>query len=169
MEKIGQQSFAEELLPLVAVGTISDVVPLLGENRAFVVTMPADFISFDHERVTVKFYDDEKLCNIEEVHGDYMQMIGGKLHIFVPGTYEIGYNGNWLNDSDTDDYSMEMAFADIPNDVAICIPSYIVSQIYKIDDDYKAQVFRNEFEMMLARIDPDEYQEPETFKIMGDW
>ena len=36
LEKIGQQEFVDELLPLVAVGTIADVVPVLGENRAFI-------------------------------------------------------------------------------------------------------------------------------------
>ena len=34
--KIGQEQFADELLPLVAVGTIADIVPVLGENRAFI-------------------------------------------------------------------------------------------------------------------------------------
>ncbi len=34
--KINQTEFADELLPLVAVGTIADVVPVLGENRAFI-------------------------------------------------------------------------------------------------------------------------------------
>ena len=36
LEKIGQQEFAEELLPLVAVGTVADIVPVIGENRAFI-------------------------------------------------------------------------------------------------------------------------------------
>ena len=36
LEKVGQQNFIDELLPLVAVGTIADVVPVLGENRAFI-------------------------------------------------------------------------------------------------------------------------------------
>lgn len=36
LEKVNQQSFVDELLPLVAVGTIADVVPVLGENRAFI-------------------------------------------------------------------------------------------------------------------------------------
>ena len=34
--KIGQQNFVDELFPLVAVGTIADVVPVLGENRYFI-------------------------------------------------------------------------------------------------------------------------------------
>ena len=36
IEKIGQQEFADNLLPLVAVGTIADIVPVIGENRAFI-------------------------------------------------------------------------------------------------------------------------------------
>ena len=36
LEKIGQQNFVDELFPLVTVGTIADVVPVLGENRAFI-------------------------------------------------------------------------------------------------------------------------------------
>ena len=36
LDKIGQPQFAEELLPLVATGTIADIVPVLGENRAFI-------------------------------------------------------------------------------------------------------------------------------------
>lgn len=36
LEKTGQQNFVDELFPLVTVGTIADVVPVLGENRAFI-------------------------------------------------------------------------------------------------------------------------------------
>lgn len=36
LEEFNNQNFVDELLPLVAVGTIADIVPLLGENRAFV-------------------------------------------------------------------------------------------------------------------------------------
>ncbi len=36
LESGGKRDFTEELLPLVAIGTIGDVVPLLGENRSLV-------------------------------------------------------------------------------------------------------------------------------------
>ena len=36
MTKYGKTEFVYEILPFVAVGTVADVVPLLGENRYFV-------------------------------------------------------------------------------------------------------------------------------------
>lgn len=36
LDEFGKQNFVDEILPLVAVGTIADIVPLLGENRCFV-------------------------------------------------------------------------------------------------------------------------------------
>lgn len=36
LDEFDKQNFVDELLPLVSVGTIADIVPLLGENRCFV-------------------------------------------------------------------------------------------------------------------------------------
>lgn len=43
LEEFNKTDFVDELLPLVSVGTVADVVPLLGENRAF-VTMGLELI-----------------------------------------------------------------------------------------------------------------------------
>ena len=37
LEKYGKNDFIDEVLPYVAVGTVADVVPLIGENRCYVV------------------------------------------------------------------------------------------------------------------------------------
>lgn len=56
-----------------------------------------------------------------------------------------------------------------PIDIIECIPSYIASQCYKIDDEYKSSVFRNEFETMLASIDDTNFKSEHKFVIDGDW
>ena len=80
--------------------------------------------------------------------------------------YFISYNARWytFNKSLPDDEVI-----DVPNDILECIPSYIASQCYKIDDEYKASVFRNEYEIMLSRIDNSNFKNTKTIKIEGDW
>ena len=45
----------------------------------------------------------------------------------------------------------------------MCIPSYVASQIWKIDDERKAAIFRNEFEILFARINNSDYRGNRTF------
>ena len=58
---------------------------------------------------------------------------------------------------------------DVPDDILDSIPSYIASQCFKIDDEYKSSVFRNEYEMFMARINDTNYQNTRTFFVGGDW
>jgi hypothetical protein len=58
---------------------------------------------------------------------------------------------------------------DVPRDILDCLPSYIASQCMKIDDEYKASVYRNEYEIFLARIDNTHYKNVKTIEIEGDW
>lgn len=84
---------------------------------------------------------------------------------FKTGTYLISYNARWCRFDNIEGSNI----IDAPIDIVECLPSYIASQCMKVDDEYKASVFRNEFEIMFARIDDTHYKTNKTFKIGGDW
>lgn len=81
------------------------------------------------------------------------------------GTYKIAYNAKWCDFTNIEEDEMINA----PDDVVHCIPSYIASQCYKVDDEAKASVFRNEYEMFLARIDDTDFKNTHDIIIGGDW
>ena len=83
-----------------------------------------------------------------------------------PGEFYIAYNARWYTFTSTQDDKQDI---DVPTDILDCIPSYIAAQCFKIDDEYKASVFRNEYEMFLARIDATDYADSRTMIIGGDW
>ena len=135
-------------------------------------TMPDDFISFGsdvcYEVVTKSCYPyDKTYVENVELHDDDFSYNGyNKVSFNHEGKFYISYNARWytFNKSLADDEQI-----DVPEDILDCIPSYIASQCYKIDDEYKAQVFRNEYEIMLSRIDATNYRNTRTLKIGGDW
>ena len=49
------------------------------------------------------------------------------------------------------------------------IPTYIAQQCYKIDDEYKSAVYRNEYEAALARLDDTNKKNTKSIKIGGGW
>lgn len=135
-----------------------------------------NFISFgdDVNRIIEEIYNTRltREANDEDFsYCGYNQIIPYKV-----GTYLISYNARWITflfrDADVDgiddgqDNDTEL---EVPMDILECLPSYIASQCMKVDDDYKASVFRNEFEMMVARIDDTHYKTNKTFSIGGDW
>ena len=129
--------------------------------------MPSDFISFGDDVC----YELRKNSNGEleqiELHDDDFIYSGYNKVIFKhTGDFYISYNARWFTFGKSIDDSTEL---NVPNDILDSIPSYIASQCYKIDDDYKAQVYRNEYELMLARIDNTNYKNTKTIKIEGDW
>jgi hypothetical protein len=133
--------------------------------------MPKDFISFgDDVCYELKEkdigYGDVALIK-EELHDEDFEYYGYNKVIFKKtGNFNISYNARWI----TFDKSFKNETAlDVPTDILDCIPSYIASQCYKIDDEYKASVFRNEYEIALARIDNTNYKNTKTIKIEGDW
>lgn len=134
-------------------------------------TMPDDFVSFGDDVCymleEVREHNGETRLIKVPIHDDDYEYLGYNQIVFKhPGNYFISYNARWytFNKSLSDD-----ELIDIPDDILDSIPSYIASQCYKIDDEYKASVFRNEYEIMLSRIDNSNFRNTKTIKIEGDW
>lgn len=121
-----------------------------------------EFISFSDDLSTL--YVDGVLSSCTDV--DLLYKGYNQFVCYTKGKYHIAYNARWITFTGaTDDNTV----LQIPADVLDCIPSYIASQCYKIDDDYKSSVYRNEYEMFLARIDNTDFKTNSTFTIGGDW
>lgn len=129
-------------------------------------TMPDDFISFGDD-VCYELVNNGKFLEKHQIFDVDFEYYGYNQVIFKhTGNFYISYNARWYTFTKAIDDNEKI---DIPNDILDCIPSYIVSQCYKIDDEYKAQVFRNEYELMLSRIDATNYKNTKSILIEGDW
>lgn len=137
-----------------------------GSNVGKLLSMPKDFVSFGND-VCTRVYNYQGSLMCEEIHGDSFSYKGYNQIIFYnQGTYQISYNARWIKfDEDTP----EDVVLDVPADILDCIPSYIASQCYKIDDEYKSSTYRNEYEMFLARIDNTLFDTNKSICIEGDW
>lgn len=126
-----------------------------------------DFIAFDDDIATITYTDKYGRTVTEEAHDDYFIYRGYNQAVFFKvGRYVISISVRWITfRKDMDDNEM----LNVPNDILDCIPSYIASQCYKIDDEVKSSIFRNEYEMAMARIDNTNYKSTKTIKIGGDW
>ena len=136
------------------------------ENVGVIQKMPDDFISFGDDVCYGVISCDDNLQNYELHDVDFTYYGYNEVMFYHTGTFYISYNARWYTFTKQDDDNTQI---DIPNDILDCIPSYIASQCYKIDDEYKAQVFRNEYELMLSRIDATNYKNTKTIMIKGDW
>lgn len=127
-----------------------------------IIDMPEDFLAFDDN---ASIYRDE-YGQREATDEDFSYEGDSSLIFHRTGEFEIYYKAIWyfFTSQTKDD-----AILDIPYDVINCIPSYIVSQLFKADDEVKAQIYRNEFEMLLARVDDTYFKRPETITVGGGW
>ena len=131
-----------------------------------IVIDDVNFISFsdDMSMLEVTEYGDRILT--ECTSNDLMYKGHNQVICFRKGIYNIAYNARWYTFTNSTDENQVLP---VPADILDCIPSYIASQCYKIDDEYKSSVFRNEYEMFLARIDNTDFKTNTTFAIGGDW
>lgn len=128
------------------------------------ITFPDDFIAFDDDVAQAKFIE---YMPFVEVYDDELEYVGYNQVICKRvGTYKIPYKARWFF------FTKELQNSVVipaPADICEAIPSYVVSQCYKIDDEIKAAIYRNEYEMFLARIDDTSFKAQRTFHIGGGW
>lgn len=129
--------------------------------------MPSDFVSFDADvcyKITTDAYNDR--WHEECSDSDFKYLGYNELVFFNEGVYKISYNARWIifDDDLTDDTELN-----IPADILDCIPTYIAMKCLKTIDDYNSNVYKNEYEVQLARIDDTHYKTTGTLKIGGDW
>ena len=127
-----------------------------------IIKMPNEFFSWNDN----KAYVVTPCGNKEASDKDYNLIGGNKIMFLVPGTYLIPYNARWVRFTPSMDDDVEL---DVPDDILECLPSYIVSQCYKIDDEQKSSIYRNEYEMALARIDENDMSTNKSIVTGGDW
>lgn len=135
-------------------------------NLNAVITLPDDFISFGDDTNIIEYYDQFNDFWQMEAHDEDFEYRGyNQIICHTVGKYSISYNARWLifgnQDNDT--------ILEAPIDILECIPSYVASQCMKVDDEVKSSIFRDEYELMLARIDDTNFKTNKTFKIGGDW
>ena len=147
-------------------------IEITSENLGEAVTMPSDFISFgdDVNKIVFRNPFNELVCR-ETSDEDFDYLGHNKLLFKNVGKFYISYNARWINTFIGIGSDVELAGDpnNIPMDILHAIPSYVASQCMKIDDEYKSSVYRNEYEIFLARIDDTNYKNTKTFRIEGDW
>lgn len=141
-----------------------EIVYAVGEA----IKMPEDFISFGDDVCTRDYEDGYGIPHIgTECHDEDFMYAGYNKVIFKKdGTYRISYNARWHTFVPEE---LEETVLDVPLDILDCLPSYIAHQCYKIDDETKSAIYRNEYEMFLARIDDTDFKQTKTYTIGGDW
>ena len=164
-----------ERFPIYANEAMTSICSTVKPKRTFyefdanvgdLIVMPNDFISFGDDRNTIDEdigYGDRLRRTTNDEDFEYVGY--NKIHCFSKGKFSISYNARWCVFTNVDNNEV----LDVPTDVLECIPSYVASQCMKVDDEQKAAMLRNEFEMFVARIDDTHYKSNKTFSIGGDW
>lgn len=132
------------------------------------VKMPEDFVSWSND-INLQLYNSDWVSIGDRAYlqrGNYIIFNENCFEYNQPVIVRIAYNARWFLFSSTTDDTEEL---DIPDDILLCLPSYIASQLFKIDDEQKSTIYRNEYEMALARINENDYSTNKVFDGRGDW
>jgi len=122
-----------------------------------IVKVPSDFLSF----ADMEAY-------VDEIRNPDILYIDDKtIGLMLPGHYKIFYNGEWetINDYDV----LHDTKLNIDNSVLNCLPTYMASQLLSQDDVQRSYTLKNEFELMLSRLDTTIFYEVGKYKSEGGW
>lgn len=140
--------------------TITNGVFLLDKAAYYiedVIVMPDDFLSFAD---MVNYYEGQSDPEIVYLSDTTIQLKN-------TGRYVIYYNALWEDISEED--IINNSKLNIQQSVLNCLPSYVASQVLSQDDIQRSTVLKNEFELMLARLDTNVMYEANHFKSSGGW
>ena len=123
------------------------------------IKMPDDFLSFAD---MVNYHDgeaDPKIVYLDDK----------TISLGFPGMYHIFYNALW--EPITEDYMNDQEQPDLPIDQSVlnCIPSYVAAQILAEDDVQRSTILKNEYELMLSRLDTNIMYQENHYKSTGGW
>ena len=122
------------------------------------IPMPEDFLSFG-DMINYKDGDPDP---------EVVYVTDSAIHLPEPGEYSIFYNASY--DDITEEYTSNgEKVINIPKSVLMCLPSYIASQVLSQDDVQRSTILKNEFELMLSRLDTNVSYEANHFKSSGGW
>ena len=122
------------------------------------IPMPEDFLSFG-DMINYKDGDPDPVI---------VYVNDTAIHLPEPGEYSIFYNA--LYEDITEEHTVKpYPTINIPKSVLACLPSYIASQVLSQDDIQRSTVLKNEFELMLSRLDTNVSYESNHFKSSGGW
>lgn len=126
----------------------------VGKN---IITMPDDFLSFAD---MVNYHNGQSEPNIIYINDK---------QILLPelGRYEIFYNALWQDITKED--VVNDTHLKIDSSILNCIPTYVAAQLLSQDDVQRSTILKNEFELMLSRLDTQTMYQEKHFKSIGGW
>ena len=130
------------------------------------IKMPDDFVAWSDDTNWKVVKDCSGHDTLEPLKDTEFAQRGNKLIFMKPCICKIAYFAKWFFFTPTTQDDAEL---DIPDDILVCLPSYIASQLFKIDDEQKSSIYRNEYEMALARINENDYATNKGINNRGDW
>lgn len=123
------------------------------------IKLPDDFLSFAD---MVNYVDGD-------ADPEIVYLSDKTIALNKPGMYQIFYNALW--EPITEDYMNDQEQPDLPIDQSVlnCIPTYVASQILAEDDVQRSTILKNEYELMLSRLDTNIMYQENHFKSTGGW